>query len=659
MILLCVVVAPASSGGASVAGAVGRIVFTSDRDGSSSSEIYSAAADGTDVKRLTWSEGYEQGPAWSPDGSRIAYERSYQGRFRVFAMNQDGSDQRLVSPDVVSSTVDDVQPAWSPDGTQIAFASTRPFGSAWHVWVMDADGTNLRQLPGSLTQHPAWSPDGSRLAGDDGNGPLYVINSDGTNQQRLTAPASLHYDESPDWSPDGSSLVFSERSFDGTQSALYRVGADGSGLHQLTSGAADYRPSWSPAGTAVVFDRHTTASGSSQLFVVGSDGGATSQLLTSARNDMEPRWGTSTVSPVVTPPTAPDIDIQVYNPVNGGIYFPSSTEPVLFLCNPGAPTTVIVSCIGSQPLFESLDTSFAGTHQFTVTATDIGGRQATATVSYTVLDFTAPTIELRTPASAGDYDLGSTVTVDYGCSDGRGGSGVRFCSGTLPNGAPLDTSHPGTFTFEVATLDNANNFARTSVTYRIVDRRPPAVTISSPTQGAVYQQDQIVASDYACSDGPNGSGITSCEGSVSDGAAIDTSAIGEHTFTVTASKAGHLTTTSSHSYTVIYNFTGFFSPIAAFPTTNRVKAGEAVPMKFSLGGYRGPDILSSSSPSWTPCDAATAGSTPAAGTLSYNTSLSRYTFLANTDRSWAGSCKDLTATLRDGTTHRARFTFAR
>src|SRR4051794_6103451 len=106
MVLLCVIAAPPSWSGASVAGAAGRIVFTSDRDGSSSSEIYSAAADGSDVKRLTWSEGYEQDPAWSPDGSRIAYERSYQGRYRLFVMNQDGSDQRLVSPEVGSSTVD-------------------------------------------------------------------------------------------------------------------------------------------------------------------------------------------------------------------------------------------------------------------------------------------------------------------------------------------------------------------------------------------------------------------------------------------------------------------------------------------------------------------------------------------------------------------------
>ncbi|MFL5952675.1 MAG: PxKF domain-containing protein [Gaiellaceae bacterium] len=522
---------------------------------------------------------------------------------------------------------------------------------------MDADGTNLRLLPGSLTQHPAWSPDGSRLAGDDGNGPLYVIDSDGTNQRLLTAPPPQHYDQSPDWSPDGTSLVFSERSFDGTQSALYEVGTDGSGLHQLTGGAADYRPSWSPAGSQIVFDRRTTT-GSFQLFVVGSDGGATSQLLSSARNDMEPRWGTSTVSPVVTPPTAPDIDIQIYNPINGGLYLPGTTERVLYRCNPGRPGIVIISCLGSQPLLESIDTSFAGPHQFTVTATDIEGRQATATVSYTVLDFTPPTIELRTPASAGDYDLGSSPTVDYGCSDGLG-SGVQLCSGTLPNGAPLDTSHPGTFAFEVATLDNANNFARTTVTYRIVDRTPPAVTISSPAEHAVYKQDQVVVSDYACTDVPNGSGIISCDGSVTNGAPIDTSTIGEHTVTVTASKAGHLTTTSSRSYTVIYDFTGFFSPIAAFPTTNRVKAGDGVPMKFSLRGDRGADILSSNSPSWTPCDAATADSTPAAGSLSYNTSLSRYTFLANTDRSWAGSCKDLTATLRDGTTHRARFTFAR
>jgi Tol biopolymer transport system component len=641
LVLCCVAAVPASSATATYPGAAGRIVFTSDRAGSSTSEIYSAAADGADVKRLTWTDGFEQDPAWSPDGSHIAYESSGLNRYRIFVMNQDGTDQHVVSPDTYSGVID-WQPAWSPDGTQIAFASTRPTNAAWHVWIMNADGTNLHQLPGGLTQHPVWSPDGSRIAGDNGNGPLLVVNADGTNERQLTTPPAATYDEAPDWSPDGSSLVFSERSFDGTSSGLYVIGADGSGRRQLTGGAySDYDPSWSPAGTSVVFRRRAAGNEFFQLYTVGSGGGSATQLLGSGRNDMGPNWGSSTVSPVVAPPQAPRI--QIFSPVEGGIYFPGSTDPVFFACT--SDISYVMSCVGSQPFGATVDTSFAGVHHLTVTATDVEGRQATATVSYTVLDFTPPVITLRTPADGATYDLGAKVTVDFGCSDDHG-SGVVYCGGTMPNGAPLDTSRAGTFTFQVQALDNARNYAAATATYTVVDRTPPQVTITTPADQAVYKQDQVVAADYVC----GGSGLLSCIGNVAAGSAIDTSSVGNQTFTVTAEKAGHITTTVSRTYTVIYDFSGFFAPVAA---TNTWKAGESVPLKFSLHGNRGSDILTAA---WSACDGA-ATATTASGTLSYNATLDRYTFLTATDKAWAGTCRNLTATLRDGTTHRARFTF--
>ncbi len=98
---------------------------------------------------------------------------------------------------------------------------------------------------------------------------------------------------------------------------------------------------------------------------------------------------------------------------------------------------------------------------------------------------------------------------------------------------------------------------------------------------------------------------------------------------------------------------------AAFSTVNPVKAGEGIPLKFSLHGNRGSDVLAAGSPTWTPCDSPSGGLTAAAGTLSYNASVDRYTFLAATSKSWAGTCGDLTVTLRDGTTHQARFAFGK
>jgi hypothetical protein len=89
----------------------------------------------------------------------------------------------------------------------------------------------------------------------------------------------------------------------------------------------------------------------------------------------------------------------------------------------------------------------------------------------------------------------------------------------------------------------------------------------------------------------------------------------------------------------------------------RREAGEAIPLKFSLHGNRGSDVLSANATTWTPCSSS-AGTT-VAGSLSYNASLDRYTFLATTDKAWAGPCADLTLALRNGTAHQARFTFGK
>jgi hypothetical protein len=102
------------------------------------------------------------------------------------------------------------------------------------------------------------------------------------------------------------------------------------------------------------------------------------------------------------------------------------------------------------------------------------------------------------------------------------------------------------------------------------------------------------------------------------------------------------------------------SPVSAPPTYNSFRAGEGVPVKFSLGGDRGLDVLSTVFSVTVDCDTgAGLGTGGVTGRLSYNTSQARYTYLWQTDRSFAGSCLHLVLGLSDGTWHEAWFRFPR
>jgi hypothetical protein len=114
-----------------------------------------------------------------------------------------------------------------------------------------------------------------------------------------------------------------------------------------------------------------------------------------------------------------------------------------------------------------------------------------------------------------------------------------------------------------------------------------------------------------------------------------------------------------------YNFTGFFSPIDNLPIVNQMKAGQAAPVKFSLGGNQGLNIFAAGSPSSVQinCDTnallAEVEETETAGgsSLSYDSTSDRYKYTWKTESSWKNTCRQLNVTLRDGTVHVAKFKF--
>jgi TolB protein len=167
-----------------------------------------------------------------PTAPKIAFIRANAGSTQVFVMDADGRNVRQLTatPSPGSSA-----PSWSPDGSHIAYAEA--FGFTRSISVMDADGANQHPL-GSLTGFdPDWSPDGKHIAyaGAAQPGGIWIADAHGTNPRRLTTGP----DADPRWSPDGKSIIFSSTrndvvADDDIAHELYLVDADGSHLRPLT-----------------------------------------------------------------------------------------------------------------------------------------------------------------------------------------------------------------------------------------------------------------------------------------------------------------------------------------------------------------------------------------------------------------------------------------
>jgi Tol biopolymer transport system component len=156
---------------------------------------------------------------------------------------------------------------WSPDGRRIVFAGT--FQGAAGIYVMDADGSNRRQLTTDGGESPAWSPDGRRIVYSQSG--LVVMNADGSGRANITSAM----DANPAWSPDGTQIAFSRtdparcRSFGVSPrfctADLYVVHPDGSALAAITTndiGVAAVTPAWSHDGR-IAYARSTV----SQVFI--------------------------------------------------------------------------------------------------------------------------------------------------------------------------------------------------------------------------------------------------------------------------------------------------------------------------------------------------------------------------------------------------------
>jgi Tol biopolymer transport system component len=237
-------------------GGNGKIAFTSDQSGGL--EIYTMAANGGVLRRLTDNNTPDDSPSFSANGTRIVFIRTTSGDRDVWRMSSDGKNQvRLTNNGAADDT-----PSFSPGGSKVVFTRYFSDGDA-EIMAMSDDGAGVTRLTTNSTDDsdPVFSPDGSKIAytcePEAGRKQVCVMNADGTG---VTVVPGCEVDScvQPDWSPDGASLAYSR--WFGTDfwasnaSAVYTQPVAGGAPVRLTAADAWVNgPVYSPSGTKIVY----------------------------------------------------------------------------------------------------------------------------------------------------------------------------------------------------------------------------------------------------------------------------------------------------------------------------------------------------------------------------------------------------------------------
>ena len=223
-------------------------------------------------------------PAWSPDGTKVAYV-SFENKKPVVYVQDLTSRQRTV---VANYRGSNSAPSWSPDGSKLALALSR--NGFTQVYVVNADGSNLRQLTNTngIETEPQFSADGQHIyfTSDRSGGPqIYRMSVNGGEAQRITFTGS--YNISPRVSPDGKTLAYISRREGRFQ--LYVLDLQSGQELRVSDTTKDESPSFSPNGKYIMYATESGRRGS--LAVVSVDGRVKHLLTTQAGDIREPTWG--------------------------------------------------------------------------------------------------------------------------------------------------------------------------------------------------------------------------------------------------------------------------------------------------------------------------------------------------------------------------------